>query len=387
MTAELNGLTLINATIDEPLVGAWHAQVEVDTEEAITGEVTIEIDDETWIGTVVRGGMDFRRWRGLVVGGAGGLSTVLDAKYYSQGVTLSAPLDDIMTATGETLSTTVSSSITGHVVARWQRMKGPASRALLAIATEADATWRVLRDGTIWLGTDDWDEADLEEPIVTDEDWAAGRIVLKDAAALLPGQTYDGNQIKRVTHYLVGSTLTTEARTVGDLFDRILDAVRRQTDYHRIWPARVVSQHGDGTLELYPDDEWLRGAGGLNRVPIRHGLPGTTLTVTAGARVRVGFEAGDPKRPYAALWDTDAAFTVIQLGGTTGVARLGDSVDCGELWYLPGGPAQVGMLYYKPPGGAPAVVTPGTLPVPPLAGTGTAVKGEIDSASSVLQTG
>jgi hypothetical protein len=82
------------------------------------------------------------------------------------------------------------------------------------------------------------------------------------------------------------------AAWVRSLFSRL--------DYLALYPSRVVSQNGDGTLELQPDDPRLPG---LSGVPVRLGLPGTTVEVQAGARVLLGFEAGDPARPVATLWE------------------------------------------------------------------------------------
>src|SRR5690606_37415196 len=116
---------------------------------------------------------------------------------------------------------------------------------------------------------------------------------------------------------------TDEAGRVMRVFERLIDRlVGRRLDYSGTYPARVVGQAADGTLELLPDDPRLRGDG-LKRVPIRLGLPGTRCEVAAGARVRVGFDNQDPSLPWAGLWDTNPAdVTVIEVGTGTGfVAR------------------------------------------------------------------
>ncbi len=310
--ATLNDRNILSLRLDLPATGAWHAEVEVDYDEDITGEVSIVVDETTWTGTVVRGGNDFKRWRGMVVGGKGGLSTVVVAKYYSSGIALDTPLTDLLTATGESLSSTVSQELRDHVVARWQRMKGPASRALVALFNEVGANWRLLADGTLWFGEETWPAAELPAPILMDEDWSAGRLVFSDALALEPGQTYEDNRIYRVVHYIEDSRLTTEAWTRGSMLDRILEVVRRQTDYHALWPATVVKHIWGSTLELLPDDERLRGIGGLDKVPLRVDSPGSSILVAAGARVYVGFDGGDPKRPYATLFDFDPAKLISQ---------------------------------------------------------------------------
>lgn len=93
---------------------------------------------------------------------------------------------------------------------------------------------------------------------------------------------------------------------MADGFDRfkgaLADLVRQltgHTDFHALYPATVKAQNDDNTLELKPDGTKLPG---FSKVPIRHGLPGITVRVVKNARVLLGFEGGDPQRPYAALW-------------------------------------------------------------------------------------
>jgi len=104
----------------------------------------------------------------------------------------------------------------------------------------------------------------------------------------------------------------------------LVDLFMRRVDYYALYPAVVVSQNGDKTLELRPESEKLPQ--GMSTVPIRLGIPGATVTVEAGARVLVGFENGDPKRPYAGLWDTASVVEISINGGSTPVAKEGSSI-------------------------------------------------------------
>ncbi len=111
--------------------------------------------------------------------------------------------------------------------------------------------------------------------------------------------------------------------------DMIENLVGRRIDYSQLYPAAVVSQNSDGTLQVIPDSPKIQGTG-MNNVRIRHGLPGTAVVVSQGARVRIGFENGDPSQPFAGLWDTDAAFVTITFaGGVQALARQGDLVQSG----------------------------------------------------------
>lgn len=103
--------------------------------------------------------------------------------------------------------------------------------------------------------------------------------------------------------------------------------VMRDTKFHALYPCTVEAQAADGALDLTPDDDAIRGTG-LQAVPIRHGLPGVTVKVKQGARLLVGFETGDPTRPFAALWEPGAIEEISIDGGTKPVCREGDSGTC-----------------------------------------------------------
>lgn len=119
--------------------------------------------------------------------------------------------------------------------------------------------------------------------------------------------------------------------------DRAKDALRgfvlrvmAFVGYHPLFPARVAKQNADGTLELVPDAATLPG---LSKVPIRYGIPGVRVTVAANARVLLGFEGGDPRKPFAALWESGSVTKleidgteIVLNGGSAKVARVGDDV-------------------------------------------------------------
>jgi hypothetical protein len=110
-----------------------------------------------------------------------------------------------------------------------------------------------------------------------------------------------------------------------EAFARAVRWVMRDTLYHAQYISTVQRQDDDGLLDLLPDDERIRGTG-LSRVPIRYGIPGVTARVVVGARVTLAFEAGDPSRPFAALWDPGAVESISFNGGTARIARMGDAV-------------------------------------------------------------
>lgn len=123
--------------------------------------------------------------------------------------------------------------------------------------------------------------------------------------------------------------------------------------YLGLTPGTVRAQGGDGSLDIVLD------AGGplpeVSGVPIRHGLPGVTeVRVAVGARVRVGFDDADPRRPFAALWDAGTATRVVFNNSTRQLARTNDVAACGHLLVAAGS-----VVDYVPPG------TPLPDPLPP----------------------
>ncbi len=140
---------------------------------------------------------------------------------------------------------------------------------------------------------------------------------------------------------------------VTDLFASLVERlVLPRLDPLALYPARVVSQQDDGTLDVKPDD--TRWGPGLSRVPVRHGLPGVSVRVRQGARILVGFEGGDITRPFASLWEPGSLDTLtveasVKLllkapsvvaaeveGDARPVARVGDLVKVAFVMTAPG---------------------------------------------------
>lgn len=140
---------------------------------------------------------------------------------------------------------------------------------------------------------------------------------------------------------------------IGGAVRRTLEAILGpRIDRCALYPARVVAQAADGTLEVVLDDpRWAS----MTRIPIRTPVPNASVKVQPGARVLIGWEperAGQPPLPYASLWESgtltelvidasvkvrlsaptieiDGATSVLLAGGGQPVARLGDTVTAG----------------------------------------------------------
>src|SRR5947199_8556008 len=78
-------------------------------------------------------------------------------------------------------------------------------------------------------------------------------------------------------------------------------------DYLASYPATAVTQNGDGTLEIQPDDSRLPS---LSSVPIRYGVPGVSAQIANGGRVLLAFAGGDPAKPIATVWESSSVLSL-----------------------------------------------------------------------------
>lgn len=158
-----------------------------------------------------------------------------------------------------------------------------------------------------------------------------------------------------------------------------LEALRRivegivgpRLDHLALYPCTVVAQRADKTLDLQPDDARVPACAG---VPIRHGLPGVTVTVPVGGRVLLGYAGGNPALPYASLWESGTVTAISINGSTTKAARDGEAVNSSTAmgaWIT----AVSGLL--NAPGaviGAPGSVTPPPGAIGAVSGGSTALR-------------
>jgi hypothetical protein len=342
----LNGSAVQHGTLRLPRVGAWTADLVVDTDAAPTGSVALTSADgaHKLQGTVVRAGVDGERAHVLVVGGAGGLGREVAPVYY-RGVPLRLPIGEVLRAAGETLSTTSDAAVLGRLLGKWTRERASAGTLLGHLLDAVGGVWRVADDGSVWVGEETWPTADAADVDLIADDPSHGRVTVGAASLPLgirPGTVYNGQRVSYVEHTFDAEAARAEVwfereGAASDRWGVALDALVRHTMREVLWharfPARVVRQNADLTLDLDPDDDRLPD---LVAVPLRLPVPGATVKVAAGCRVLVAFEAGDPRRPIAEVWESGtlnelvlAAATKIELGGAAskGVARQDDPIE------------------------------------------------------------
>lgn len=361
----VSGAPVVSAVIEAHREGAWTADLVIDTETAPSGVVDVTDASGTVLlrGRVLRAEAPFGRAEVRLVGGVGALATVLPPRYY-RGATVRTILADLARETGSTLADDLGAEASRELAA-WVRVGGDdavtALRHLLRAALPAGWTWRARFDGSLWLGADSWPDVIAPEVEVIDRRPARGEIVVRaaNAAELLaiePGQVFEGLDVTSVRIDASGDRLravlrtTAQARTAGDVVTSGIQRLAREATVERallaLYPAIVRGQDPSTAqvdVEPQPDvAESERTIPLLVAVPLVAPYAGAKVLFPSGAinartvRVLVGFEGGDPARPYALPWAVSGttpdrieinAGSVIALGGDgKGVAREGDSV-------------------------------------------------------------
>lgn len=395
----LNSYPCDALTLTVPRVGAWTADVELVDAPALTGSVELVVDGRARRGFVHRGGVESGRWRGRIVGGAGGLGAILGPTAFAD-TTLAVVLEETLREAGEALAPT-SGDLTA-TVARWARIAGPTHHTVADVARAAGYVWRVLDDGAVWVGPETWSPLSLGADLdVIEHDPATGRYDLGGVAAqsIDPGRvvTLDGDVVRvgALEHRLSDDVLRAvlyadRAADAGSRLTAAFDAMARralrEVDYLAVYPAKVVQQNDDGTLDVLADSPRVA----LPRAIRYRTLPGLELTVPAGTRVAVGFEQGDPSRPYAALWELGDVTRWALDGGTHRAAREGHATADGAVSASTSPPAGTPpltnlTLTYTPPGGAPQTLTINGLPGNVTVTGAWTIAGEIDEGSDVLR--
>lgn len=330
MPLTLAGREVLSLELIMPNSGAWVATGEVDVDEELSGAVEFEQDGKSvFTGTVKASTVYSTRTGFVVVGGAGGLDSVVRAQSY-RNATLSLPVADILQQGGETLGEELSSSLAGHALGAWATGTWTVGRALSDLADHVGALWWVDADGGVRFAAVTPTDPILEGDIV-DRDTVGRCITIAPESGheweFRPRTIIDGKTIVTVRYLLDGRRLRVKCEYRASALDAMFRALTRhyarRIDYLALYPAEVYSQDSDGTLQVFPDSDAIPKMSG---VPLKLPAPGTDVRVTKGARVLVGFEGGDPDKPFAFGWGSEGFSSVSFGGGELPVSRVGDQV-------------------------------------------------------------
>jgi len=203
-----SGAAVLRGVVSFPARGVWFAELVLDTAAAPTGPVVIEASGMALTG-VARGGSAYGRTAVRVVGGHGGHRRTLSPKAF-RGVPLRLPLADALGELGEAVAATSTPAVLTARLPVWGRQATRLGEELDALADAASATWRVLDDGSTWVGVETWAESTLEHRVIDVAPAEGRRVLAVDAYSLRPGVMLDGARVSRVTYRITPERVRVE---------------------------------------------------------------------------------------------------------------------------------------------------------------------------------
>lgn len=228
----LNGSALSSGKLDLPLVGAWHLEAElVATTVPVEGEgVTLSLGGAQFVGTVMSAASDAgNRVTVRAVGGAGGLGDTASAKGYVQTVARSVVIDALKVG-GEKLS--VTSDPLAQSLDHWTRIESSVADVVRQVAEHLGVSWRVLPDGTVWLGAETWLPVTVAHVLESEEPTRKAITVALEAASVVPGSLFLGHQVSAVRYTFDARRLRARVSygdTRGEAVAALGELVRRET--------------------------------------------------------------------------------------------------------------------------------------------------------------
>lgn len=313
----VNQLPVLSLNLHWPLNGAWSAEIALGSEAplAVGAAAALALPGAPdMLGRVVRAGVYGGRLRARLVGGNLDWNQTIDLQHYQ-----AADGDQALRELGVLADAPLELDLPF-----WTRPVGTIGQAVQALATAAGVNWRVNPTGTVRIRAE---QPFAVDPVATElfRDDARGLIeIAPDAAIVQPGCTVGTDSVGDVLYFFEGGQplrcrYWTEGRArLRGALERIVRWITRDAMFLGQYTATVIAQGADGSLDLLPDDRRIQGQG-LQSVPIRHGLPGCTVKVAPGEQVLLGFDGGDPRQPYAALWHAGSVLEV-HIGGSIPVA-------------------------------------------------------------------
>lgn len=208
MTASVTvaGVPVLDGTLSWPWEGTWVAHVELPGSLDVNGQVTVGDGSTELTGTARTAGVVGKRTLARIVGGAGGLTKELEPKHY-QGAKVRDVLGDACSDAGETMSQILIPDVALAQLDFWTRFRQTAGQAIKQLAESQDAVWRVLTNGTVWMGDPDSGAvAPQQARILNQEPYSNLFFSSPGGLWLQPGMAQDVGQVERV-HYTLGDKL------------------------------------------------------------------------------------------------------------------------------------------------------------------------------------
>jgi hypothetical protein len=305
---------VMEGTVTLPRAGIWLSDLIVIGASAIEGKVVLNLGNVAMPAVVSRSPIIDGTVHARILGGTGNLSANASVAHYSHPLA-SDIMRDLLRDAGQALSATSDTDVMSTSLGAWTTLEAPTGIMLSALCSALGdgIGWRVLFDGTLWIGQERWPTSPLEFRSLVEDGANAAEVIGSSLPALWPGTVLNGRKVDTVIHSFTQDEeeIRTTALYVRPSDDGLADRAKRSWQsmrdvqdplwrYAPLYRAKVVAQSGDAdVVDVRPDDSTLPDMAG---VPLRHGIPGARVSVEMGSYLVVGWDDGRPDKPFAALW-------------------------------------------------------------------------------------
>lgn len=339
-----------------PLHGNWTCYyIQASSNVQVRGKCTLTYFDKTMPAYVIQTGENQGKVSGVLCGGYGGLQKELRYQFYDKVHAYRVPIDDMMRETGEILSPLSTQSVLLKSVPQWTRKAAEMGAQLNDICDYDGSVWRVLTDGSIFVGVDDWSllptfDFDLLEIAPA----YVSCLLSVRALGVVPGKKFkpmDGLELRvgcveysltpeqssAKVWFLADNATSSDDRLHSGLTSYIKE-VMRGVDFLAQYPGEIIVQRPDKTVDFRPDSDKIPP---MTSVRLNVFSPGAKINIVEKGRATMAFKGGNPAYPEIVNFD-------IGIGGRP-VARKDDKVNVGKLNFSAVG---MGVLEgtYTPPG-------------------------------------
>lgn len=215
--ATLNGAPVISAHLHFPRQGVWTFDAQVDAQDMdLSGTIYLSTTDGllTLVGTALRGGQAYDSQTVFGAVGRNGMSLPVTPKAYRLATNQLIILD-LLGAAGEALANDADQSVLTQQLTAWSVLQGSVGPALTRLLSASGAVWRTKPDGTVWLGSDLFQDLNRSDANISDFRPQQGDVACEfDSLDVYPGVSFLGMQIEQVEHTI----------TQDRIFSRLISA-------------------------------------------------------------------------------------------------------------------------------------------------------------------
>lgn len=214
------GFAIVRGNLSLPRMGAWTADLVVDTNRLLEGRVELRVGpaaDLVLVGTVSRAGITAGLLHARIVGGSNGLRRLVKPRHYTTP-NARLVLADLLSDVGEALGPS-EPAVLNEQLEHWTTVQMPCAQAIKCVLGRVEKApgidpgiaWRIAPDGSMTISHEFWPDSDVKD--FTEQRGASPQADVWKINVIeplvLPGTTLAGRRVGAVFYEFNGRGLST----------------------------------------------------------------------------------------------------------------------------------------------------------------------------------